>query len=217
MVVREAISCLLFDFDGTIVDTSAIWNQVTRECFAARGIDLDERMLSRILSNPWRDVLPTLSERDARAIEGDLVDSIRTVYLERPPMAGLHTFLERFAEIPKAIVTSSYRQQLVTPYLGRHSLDQYFPVVVGSEDTKHLKPNPEPVLLALRLLNAGPSGAWLIGDSLADVEAARLAGISSVGFKTPAIGGDLVADSIQSLTSLLVTIVAENIDRPEGV
>lgn len=215
MVVRETISCLLFDFDGTIVDTLAIWNQVTRECFAARGIDLDERMLSSILSNPWRDVLPTLSECDAHAIEHDLIGSIRKMYLECPPVGGLHAFLEQFSEIPKAIVTSSYRQQLVAPYLRRHSLDKYFPVVVGSEDTNHLKPNPEPVLLALRLLNADPSGAWLIGDSLTDVEAARLAGVSSVGFRAPAIGGDLVADSIQSLTSLLVTMMAENIDRPE--
>ncbi len=206
------MSALLFDFDGTIADTSQTWNQATRRCFAARGFDLDDAMISRVLANPWRDVVPALSESAALAIEQDLIGSVRETYLECPPLAGLNAFLDQFALVPKAIVTSSYREQLVAPYLRRHSLERYFPVVVGSEDTDRLKPSPEPVLLALRLLKAGRSGAWMIGDSLADIEAARSAGIGSVGLGNPAIGGDLVADSIQALAPLLVTIMTEDKD-----
>lgn len=216
MGVRETVNALLFDFDGTIADTSQIWSQATRRCFAARGFDLDDRMLSRVLENPWCDVVPALSVSDALAIEHDLIGSIREVYLECPPVGGLHTFLDQFAEVPKAIVTSSYRAQLVAPYLRRHSLERYFPVVVGCEDTDSLKPSPEPVLLALRLLNIDRSGVWMIGDSLADIEAARSAAIKSVGLGDPSIGGDLLADSIQALTTLLITIMAEDKHRPQG-
>jgi HAD superfamily hydrolase (TIGR01509 family) len=215
MGVRETITALLFDFDGTIVDTSAIWTRMIRACFTARGFDLDDQMLSRLLSNPWRNVLPTLSESTERAIEHELIGLLREGYLECPPVPGLRMFLDQFADVPKAIVTSSYREQLVAPYLRLHGLDHYFPVVVGSEDTDHLKPSPEPVLLALRLLNAGRSGAWLIGDSLADMEAARSAGVGSVGFRNPAIGGDLVADSIQALAALLIAIGTEHKDCPQ--
>jgi HAD superfamily hydrolase (TIGR01549 family) len=210
MGVREAVNALLFDFDGTIADTSQTWNQTLRTCFAARGFDLDDWMLGRVLVNPWCDVVPALSESESLAIEHDLIGSIREAYLECPPVVGLDTFLDQFAEVPKAIVTSSYRERLVAPYLRRHDLDRYFSVVVGSEDTDRLKPSPEPVLLALRLLNVGHSGVWMIGDSLADIEAARSAGIGSVGLGSSAIGGDLVADSIQALASLLMTIMTED-------
>ena len=209
------MNALLFDFDGTIVDTARIWSRTTRTCFAARGFDLEDRMLSRVLVSPWRDVVPGLSDLDALAIEEDLVCSIREAYLDCPPAVGLDTFLGTFADVPKAIVTSSYRERLVAPYLRRHALDDYFSVVVGSEDTGLLKPSPEPVLLAMRLLNVDRSGVWLIGDSPADIEAARSAGIKSVGLGDPAIGGDLVADSIQELAALLLTVTTEDEDCPQ--
>ena len=215
MGVREAVNALLFDFDGTIVDTEQVWSQATRACFAARGFDLDDGMLRRILVSPWSDVIPDLSQSDATAIEQNIVDSVREAYLECPPVAGFTAFLEQFAGTPKAIVTSSYREQLVAPYLRRHSLDHYFSVVVGSEDTERLKPSPEPVLLALRLLDVGRSGVWMIGDSPADIEAARSAGIRSVGLGDPAIGGDLVADSVQTLATLLRATMTEDEHRAQ--
>jgi beta-phosphoglucomutase-like phosphatase (HAD superfamily) len=211
--VREAVTALLLDFDGTMVDTNAAWTRATRACFAARGFDLDERMLSLVASSPWCEVIPGLSLTDAAAVEFALIEAMRAAYLDCPPAAGLRAFLHRFAGTPKAIVTSSYREQLVEPYLHRHDLDRYFPVVVGSEDTELLKPSPEPVLLALRRLGTGPGGAWLIGDSTADMEAARLAGVRSVGFGGRPIGGDLAADSFETVTGLLT--VPEHVDGPQ--
>lgn len=213
MGVREAVTALLLDFDGTIVDTNAAWTRQTRACFAARGFDLDERLLSLVASSPWCDVVPALSLSEAAAIELDLIEAMRPAYLECPPAPGLRAFLDRFERTPKAVVTSSYREQLVAPYLRRHDLDRYFPVVIGSEDTELLKPSPEPVLLALRLLGTGPSGAWLIGDSPADIEAARLADIRSVGFGGRPVGGDLAADSFEALARLLA--VSEHVDGPQ--
>jgi beta-phosphoglucomutase-like phosphatase (HAD superfamily) len=215
MGVREAVTSLLFDFDGTIADTSAIWVQATRACFAARGFDLDDRMLGGVMANPWQSVIPTLSQSDALAIERDLVWSVREGCLACPPAEGLDALLAGFPRVPKAIVTSSYRELLVAPYLRRHGLEGYFSVVVGSEDTARLKPDPEPVLLALRLLKAGRAGAWMIGDSSADAEAARSAGIRSVLVGGRAAGGDLAAESVQALTRLLVTMMAEHENGPQ--
>ncbi|HEV2778204.1 MAG TPA: HAD-IA family hydrolase [Actinophytocola sp.] len=215
MGVREAVTGLLFDFDGTIADTAQIWRQVTRRCFAARGFELDDRTLSRVLVSEWREVLPALSDADAVALENELVGSIHSAYLECPPTRGFEHFVEQFSDIPKAIVTSSYRERLVVPYLRRHGLNHHFSVVVGSEDTTYLKPSPEPILLALRLLNASPRGAWMIGDSPADVMAARSAGIRSAGFGDPTIGGDIVANSFQALARLLGAVGAEDEHRTQ--
>lgn len=214
MGVREAVTALLFDFDGTIVDTSSSWRQMTGASFAARGFALDDEMLDRVLVSPWEAVLPALSESDALAIEARLVDSMREAYLECPPVPGLEPLLDHFANLPKAIVTSSYREDLVVPYLRRHGLDHHFAVVIGSEDCARLKPDPEAIRLALKRLNIGRSGVWMIGDSAADVEAARAAGIRSVGLGSPVIGGDLAADSLDAVASLLRPAVAEEIHRP---
>src|SRR5207237_2771312 len=143
MGVREAVTALLFDFDGTIVDTSSAWREMTSAAFAARGFVLDDELLDRVLDSPWETVLPALSESDALAIEADLVDSMREAYLECPPVPGLEPLLDHFASLPKAIVTSSYREQLVVPYLRRHGLEHRFDVIVGSEDCVRLKPDPE--------------------------------------------------------------------------
>jgi phosphoglycolate phosphatase-like HAD superfamily hydrolase len=109
-----------------------------------------------------------------------------------------------------AIVTSSYRERLVVPYLRRHGLSGYFAAIVGSEDTDTLKPSPEPVLAALRLLDADPTEAWMIGDSVADVAAARSAGIRSIALGHEAIGADRVAESADALRVVLAGLVPEN-------
>jgi phosphoglycolate phosphatase len=213
MGVRETVSALLFDFDGTIVDSSSLWREVTGASFEAHGFVLDDELLDRVLHSPWETVLPALSESDALAIEARMVDSIREAYLECPPAPGLVPLLDRFASLPKAIVTSSYREQLVVPYLRRHGLERRFDVVVGSEDCARLKPDPEAIRLALERLDVGRSGVWMIGDSAADVEAARAAGIRSVVVGSPASGADLVADSMHAVASLLGA-AAEEEDPP---
>jgi HAD superfamily hydrolase (TIGR01509 family) len=211
MGVRATVNALLLDFDGTIVETSGTWTEVTRASFAAHGFVLDDETLDRVLSSPWETVLPALSAADALAIEARLVEAIRDAYLECPPVPGLEPFLDHFARVPKAIVTSSYREQLVVPYLRRYGLEHHFDVVVGSEDCERLKPDPEVIRLAMERLGVGRSGVWLIGDSAADVEAARAAGIASLTVGSRAIGGDLAADSLDAVASLLR---AEEVHRP---
>lgn len=208
MIDQDAVTALLFDFDGTIADTSSCWVDTAVRCFGARGYDLDEATANRVLVTPWLEVLPDLPATLAREIERDMVHTIHGAYLECPPMDGLADFLDGCPAVPKAIVTSSYRTRLVEPYLRRHDLERFFPVIVGSEDTRALKPSPEPVLLALRSLDAAVGGAWLIGDSATDIEAARAAGIGSVGFGDPAIGGDLAAAGPDELLRLLAGLLA---------
>lgn len=211
MGIRGAVSALLFDFDDTIVETGHLWIDVTRNCFASRGFELDEFALASLWTTPWPEVLPGLTPSDELAIEADIIAAIRPAYLECPRAPGLDALLDQCHDVPKAIVTSSYREHLVAPYLSRHNLDEHFLVVVGAEDTERLKPSPEPVFLALRQLNVSSRGAWLIGDSQVDIEAARSAGIWSIGFGNPALGGDLFADSFQALCSILAELTAEDV------
>lgn len=207
------MTALLFDFDGTIADTSLAWTQTTRARFAAHGIDLAEETLHRLLAQPWSEVLSHLHLEELLVIEREIVATIKDAYLASPPAIGLDRLLRQFGNVPKAIVTSSYRERLVTPYLRAHGLADHFPVVVGSEDTEQLKPSPEPVLLALRLLGRDPHSApdttaWLIGDTEADMAAAKSAGIGAIRFGRRELAAHHGADSMHALTALLTTLIA---------
>ena len=78
------------------------------------------------------------------------------------------------------IVTAKRREtvQLAFSYL---PLEQFFDVVVGSDDTERHKPDPAPLEHALELLRAGRDESVYVGDSPFDIRAAKGAGVHSVG------------------------------------
>lgn len=200
------MTALLFDFDGTIADTSHAWTQTARASFAAHEIDLTEETFDRLLAEPWHKVLSHIHLDELLVIEHEIVATIKDAYLACRPATGLDRLLRQFSHVPKAIVTSSYRERLVIPYLREHGLADHFPIVVGSEDTEQLKPSPEPVLLALRLLGHDTT-AWLIGDTEADMTAAKSAGIGAIRFGRRNLAADHGADSMHALTALLATLI----------
>jgi len=210
--VRKSLSALLFDFDGTIADTSLAWRQCILAAFARSGFRLDDSTVDLLLVSPWRDVIADLTEAGESAIESDMVAAMSDMHLACPLQAGIEHVLQAVSGVPMAIVTSSYRERLVVPYLRQHGLEGYFAAIVGSEDTEVLKPRPEPVLAALRLLDADPAGAWLIGDSVADVAAAKSAGIRSIALGPEPIGADRVAESTDSLRIVLAELATEHED-----
>jgi len=80
---------------------------------------------------------------------------------------------------PLGIVTSK-ATFIATRSLEWVGLDQYFPVVIGYDETTRHKPDPEPVLVALERLGATPDRAVFVGDSPHDVHAGNAAGVVTV-------------------------------------
>jgi pyrophosphatase PpaX len=70
------------------------------------------------------------------------------------------------------------------------SLESNFEVVIGMEDTKRHKPDPDPILEALARLDAAPADAAYVGDSPFDVQAAKSAGVYAVAVAWGGIHGD---------------------------
>jgi phosphoglycolate phosphatase-like HAD superfamily hydrolase len=86
-----------------------------------------------------------------------------------------------------------------------------FPVLVGLERIRRTKPDPEPVLLALRELGVEPASAAMVGDTPDDMRAGRAAGARTVGVTTGIhsrvtmenAGAEIVVDSLDELPSRL--------------
>ncbi len=175
---------VLFDLDGTLVDSGpmilASFRHATRTVLA-REIP-DETLISAVGGS-------SIQEQMA-AFAPDRVDELLRVY--RAHNAPLHDDLQAFPGVEDLLATlhaEGRRLALVTAKrrltveLAFRVLDlgRFFHAVVTADDTERHKPDPEPVLAALRRLSAEPSTAAFVGDSPFDVAAGKAAGVSTVG------------------------------------
>lgn len=80
-------------------------------------------------------------------------------------------------------IVTSKRRELAIRGLRLFDLEKYFKVIVALEDTEKHKPNPEPILKALELLNANKEETLMVGDSPYDILCASNAGVKSVAVK----------------------------------
>ena len=175
---------VLFDLDGTLVDSGAIILASFRHATSTvlkREIP-DHELLAAVGGPGLREQMEAL---DAERAE-ELID----VYSAHN--AGLHDGLEPCPGILDALeslhedgrrlglVTAKRRATLELAFEVLPELRRFFDVTVAAEDTERHKPNPEPLLLALERLGTGAEGAVYVGDSPFDVLAAKAAAIGSV-------------------------------------
>lgn len=174
---------VLFDFDGTIIDTNRIiregLNHFARqtlersltgeEMHALYGRPLEEQMAFLDPVNP-EDLTMAF-----RAWYGKMHDRMTGAF---PGIPGLIRRLHADG-VRLGIVTNNSREgtRMGLEHLG---LVPYFPVVVTCDDVQHRKPAPDGIHLALDALGSAREDAIFVGDSANDLLAARQAGVASV-------------------------------------
>jgi pyrophosphatase PpaX len=117
------------------------------------------------------------------------------------PFSGIELVLRACldADLPMAVVTSKVAWG-ATEELAQAGLLCYFQAVVGFDDTDQHKPDPEPVFTALeRILVDDPAEVLFVGDSPADIWAARNAGCTSIGAFWGTLDRELLADAMPDL------------------
>ena len=173
------ISCVLFDLDGTLIDT----NQLIIDSFQYTlkhhlGLDVPTAEIALTFGRPLVDIL--------RGYSADKADEMVHTYREYNEarhdtttklIPGVKETLSELeaAGITLGVVTGK-RRQLALRGLSLFGLDAYMAVVVTPEDTREHKPHPAPVLKALELLGEQPEHTVMVGDSSLDLACARAAG-----------------------------------------
>jgi len=175
---------VLFDLDGTLVDSGAIilasFRHATRTVLR-REIP-DHELLAAVGGPGLREQMEAL---DPERVE-ELIDvySAHNIGLhdDLQPCAGILDVLETLRAEGRAlgVVTAKRRATLALAFEVLPELRRYFDVALGAEDTERHKPHPEPLLAALERLDADAAEAVYVGDSPFDVQAARAAGMASV-------------------------------------
>ncbi len=175
---------VLFDFDGTLMDTTDVivgsW-QHTFVTLTGKEGDLKKiyRTFGEILRDSMVKMFPDNDPDEAveiyRSYHRDNFGERIKVF---PGMRGLLAKLKSQG-IRTALVTS---RAYVTALEGLESYEllDYFDVLVTCDDTDRHKPDPEPVNIALDKLGSKPENALMIGDSMYDIMCARNAGVRSV-------------------------------------
>ena len=195
------LSAVLFDFDGTLVDTTEMIHQSMRHATSS-VLGREDIPRETLLANVGQPLPRQMELIDTENAE-PLLEAYRSHH-ERHHDAlirefpGVEESLGRLgsAGIKVAVVTSKRRPSVemalgIFPGL-RNVVDRF----VTLEDTTHHKPHPEPLLRALQLLGGIPrERAAYVGDSPFDVQAAKAAGLTSVAVSWGAFSEDALRAS----------------------
>jgi phosphoglycolate phosphatase len=173
---------VLFDWDGTLVDSAERTFRCYEQIFSVHGIAFDRAEFQRTYSPDWYRTyeqvgLPseTWADADARWI---------ACYETAPGalVAGACEALERLAARGLVLgVVSSGDGERVRAEMASLGVARHFATAVCGGETARRKPHPEPLLVALERLGVPPSECAYVGDSPEDVAMARAAGAFAVG------------------------------------
>lgn len=213
----DNISTILFDLDGTLIDTAP-------DMAGALDILCDEEEQIRL---PFDEVRPVVSDGSVALVKlafgGDLdtatLDRLKTRYLEiyQDNLAVHSQLFNEMSYLLKELEEKNIKWGVVTnkpgwltgPLMESLNLHIRAACIVSSDSTKKRKPHPEPMYYACKLANSLPEECVYVGDARRDIEAGNNAGMKTIIAEYGYIGTtentmDWQADySIQSPSQIL--------------
>jgi len=182
------IEAVLFDFDGTIVDTTElIYESMRRATGEVLGHELSRETLMANVGQPLPHQMELLADGQPEKTEELLEvylhhnEELHEGLIREFPNVGTSLARLRDAGLRLAVITSKRRFSVEMALDSFPDLRDVFDVFVTMEDTAEHKPLPAPLLKGLELLGGvSPERAAYVGDAPFDVAAAHAAGVMSV-------------------------------------
>ena len=184
-----AIRAVLFDVDGTLVDSNDLHAESWREAFRHFGIDIAlDRIRGQIGKggdNLIPALLPDLGDERADEIDTYRGDLFKRDYLARTkPFPQVCALFTRIREDDLGIVlASSASGEELDHHLDAFGCRELVTGTTSKDDVEHSKPDPDIFGAALKAAKVEPGEAIVIGDSPYDIQAAAKLGIRAIGFR----------------------------------
>lgn len=215
---------IIFDLDGTLIDSSAGVVEAVNYALAQNG--LPEEPPDRIVSYigyPLERMFSDFTDFPYKKLHGEFqVKARESIIRSATALSGVDEVLARFH-------TTGFRMAVATTKIRRHvegiidklGWRRYFATSVGADDVKKVKPSPDALHLVVKDLAADPAESIYIGDTENDVLAARAVPMLSVGVASPygrtgellLAGPDYFIEMIGDLPELITRL--SNGARPE--
>jgi len=214
------LRAVLFDMDGTLLDTSPDFIAICQAMLAERGLPaVDGKLIHDVISGGARAMV---SAAFALAPDAPEFEALRLEFLERYQVGcAVHSHLyegmaELLADIEKANliwgVVTNKPVRFAEPIMQQLGLAERCAVLICPDHVKNSKPDPEPLLLACSKLDLDPASVLFVGDDLRDIESGRDAGTKTAAVRYGYIhpsdnpnywGADVVVDRPLDLRKVL--------------
>ena len=210
---------VLWDLDGTLVDSAEFHWFSWRDTLAAEGIEITYQQFLDSFGQKNDSILPgwlgpAATPERIRQV-GDAKEAeyrrLATVY-GLTPLPGAADWVRRLHSRGwRQAIASSAPRQNVEVMLRALGVDDGFDAIVSAEDVSAGKPDPEVFLTAAERVAVPPSGCIVVEDAAVGVEAARRAGIKCVGVNATPLAADL---AVRALTDLADDAFERLLDPP---
>lgn len=186
-------TAVLFDMDGTLIDSEPVWFDTEVRLLAEFGFELGPEHWGNVLGQPNEvsckylvevSGIPLTWEELNEKIEAAMVEQLAQGFELLPGAKELLVELQT-AGMPTALVSASSRQ-IVDACIGAIGAD-FFRHTVSGDDVARSKPDPEPYLLAARLLGVDPAECVVIEDSRIGITAGSAAGCRVLAVPHPTV------------------------------
>jgi HAD superfamily hydrolase (TIGR01509 family) len=207
-VVRVEPEAVVFDLDGVLVDSEAIWAAAEEATVTRLGGEYTPELRAALHGRGARDggwiVAELLRRDDGDAIGKEVLDhALAALEREARPVDGADELVARLrGRIPIAVASNSSRELVETALRGA-GLGE-FDAIVAAEDVAAAKPAPDPYVEACRRLGVDPGRAAAVEDSPAGAASAKAAGMLVIGLDATGTvrldAADIVVRSLRELT-----------------
>jgi len=183
----QMINTVLFDFDGTLVNTNEIIKLTLNEIsLKHRGKELEEADFDEILGKPLRDQMAHIQGCCGDKLNSaypEFLDLYRILYKKRRD--SLTKEFDGIGEMLEALYRKGFKLGIVSSKgtdgirhgLEKFGFSKYFTTILSKYDVENSKPNPEGLIKAMELMGTSAENTIFVGDSRHDLMAAKNAGV----------------------------------------
>lgn len=173
------LDTILFDLDGTLVDTEPAAAKAVGACLASWGIALRPGDAAYVTGRTWKTAVEYFAERvrfpfPLDVVEAKLLEAYRAELVrELRVVPGAAEAVRRLAPHYRLGLVSGSRRAEILWALGELGISELFEVILGAEDYPRSKPEPDGYLSAMRHFGREGSQCLVFEDSAAGIESAR--------------------------------------------
>jgi HAD superfamily hydrolase (TIGR01509 family) len=184
------VKAVLFDVDGTLVDSNDAHADAWVRAFAEHGVTVDRDQVRRGIGMGGDKLMPQVSGIEEASPKGQAVAARRRALFLREFLPHLEAFRDAArlvaaikARGARAVAASSAKADELTPLLAIAGAASLMDAETSSDDAEESKPDPDIIEAALRRAGAAAGDAIMIGDTPYDIEAAERSGVAVIAFR----------------------------------